>query len=44
MLDPAIVDLLSQKRLIGTLSLRSRDDDVLEGSPIVNSRSLIADS
>ena len=44
LLDSAFVDLLPQEGLVDMSHSRPRGDDVLEGSPIADSRSLIADS
>ena len=44
LLDPTIVDPLLQKGLVSTSSLRPRDDDILEESPIADSWSSITDS
>ena len=43
LLDPALVEPYPQEGLVGTSHSRPRNDDVLYGSPIADSRSLIAD-
>ena len=43
LLDPAFANPLPQEGLVGTSHSRPRGDDVLEGSPIADSRSPMAD-